>query len=174
MAVLREFIIGESFWTGVSQPQEPGTYNARSVARGELAGIRCLYGYCIRFPHFYPKTVQINIQNSPDHTFQITSWVIFIIFSTRISVHNSKVVARSSYWKAWKPVIPTWVHIDLDEWPSHGLYTFTLFSPIPMYTTMDIWTVKTFLDPLKTLRFPHFPWARLKQQNTSSQAYYLN
>jgi hypothetical protein len=24
---------------------------------------------------------------------------------------------------------------------------------------MDIWTIKSFLDPLKTLRFSHFPWA---------------
>lgn len=85
--------------------------------------------------------------------------LLFIIFSVLISIHNRKIVPYCFKREAWEPVRTARSQINLYKWPLHCLCSLTLFPSISNYAKPDIWIVKTFLDPLKTLEFPHFPWA---------------
>lgn len=90
------------------------------------------------------------------------SWcdnLLFIIFSIVTSIHNRKIVPYCFKREAWEPVRTARSEINLNKRPLHSLCSLTFFPSISNYAKPDIWIVKTFLDPLKTLEFPHFPWA---------------
>lgn len=84
--------------------------------------------------------------------------LLSIIFRVRTPIDNWKIESYCPQCEAWKPVSATWSWINFNKRPSHEFCSFTLFPSITNYTEPDSWAVKTFFDPLKTLKFPNIPW----------------